>query len=245
MSTIKVSKIDSVTLTLIKTNPPSLLITANGHNNDGGYKNIRLEPVVYVAPPADGIWEFEMIADAPAAVFHIVTPVAAQYEWEKFPAGVKGVKVSGAGNSKVALLSDPKTKGSPAPGSIQIITAEAYVNTQPVQPTPGGTLIVNIAYNSNNHGFHSLQPAVPQGVNGKILILEITDSNEMIFIVNPRHNTYSVGLQTPTQYTSIELIYEGKMVGSIQKIPVIALSASTTAPPVPAGERVPFPLGKK
>jgi len=239
MSTIKVSKIDSVAVTLIKTNPPSLLITANGHNNDGGYKNIRLEPVVYVTPPADGIWEFEMIADAPAAVFHIVTPVAAQYEWEKFPAGVKGIKVSGAGNSKVALLGDSKTKASPAPGSIQIITAEAYVNTQPAQPTSGGTLIVNVTYNSNNHGFHSLQPAVPQGKSDKILILEITDSSEMIYIFNPRHSTYSVGLQNPKQYTAIEMMYEGKMVGSIKTIPVIALSPS---PVEPKDERVPFPL---
>jgi hypothetical protein len=243
MSTVKISKIDSVTITLIKTNPPSLLIVANGHTNTGGYKNVRLEPVVYIMPPADGIWEFNMVADAPTGIVNqLVTPVAAQYEWEKFPQGVRGVKVSGAANSKTALLGGPKTKGSPVLGSIQIIKAEAYVNTQPGQPTPGGTLTVSIGYNSNNHGFHALQPAVPQGKSNKILILEITDSNEMIFIFNPRHNDYSVGLQTPKQYTSIELMYEGKMVGSIKKIPVISLTASKAQLLQPDGERVPFPI---
>lgn len=104
---------------------------------------------------------------------------------------------------------------------IQIIKAEAWVNTQPVQPTRGGTLIVSVDYNSNDPGFHNLQPAHPQGINPKILLLEITDSNEMIYIFNPRHNSYSQGLSTADQYTSIELIYNGKNVGSINHIPII------------------------
>ncbi len=105
---------------------------------------------------------------------------------------------------------------------IQIIKAEAWANTQPVQPTQGGTLIVHVEYNSNQHGFHNLQPAVPQGINLKILLLEITDSTELIFIFNPRHNRYSQGLNTPDQYTSIDLIYKGKKVGTIAHIPIVS-----------------------
>jgi hypothetical protein len=105
---------------------------------------------------------------------------------------------------------------------IQIIKAEAWVNTQPVQPTAGGTLIVHLNYNSNDHGVHSLRPAHPQGINPKILLLEITFSSEMIFITNPRHASYSQGLQSQDQYSSIEFIYKGKSVGSIEDITVVS-----------------------
>lgn len=111
-------------------------------------------------------------------------------------------------------------ENQPTQNQIQIIKAEAWVNTQPVQPTAGGTLIVHLDYNSNDHGFHNLQPAHPQGINSKILLLEITFSSEMIFITNPRHASYSQGLQTPDQYSSIEFIYKGEKVGSIDDIPM-------------------------
>jgi hypothetical protein len=238
MKTVKVPGIDSVTATLSKTNPPSLLIDANGHTNTGGYTNIRLEPIVYKKAPANGIWEFNMVADAPTGIVNnMVTQVAAEYNWKEYPPTVKGIKVYSASNNIITMLDNAKIK-TPTGGQpgIQIIKAEAWVNTEPKQPTTGDTLVVNVTYNSNNPGFHSLHPLVPQGINPKILMLEITDSIEMIYIFNPRHSSYSVGLQAAGQYSSIELYYEGKKVGSINKIQAASFHLRSE------GERVPFPL---
>lgn len=122
------------------------------------------------------------------------------------------------GKSKLSL--NIMAENQPTQNQIQIIKAKAWVNTQPVEPTAGGTLIVYLNYNSNDHGVHSLRPAHPQGINTEILLLEITFSSEMIFISNPRQASYSQGLQTQDQYSSIEFIYKGEKVGSINDIAV-------------------------
>ncbi len=221
METLKVNIIDTVKLQIIKINPPSLLIKVKGENENNNFTNIRLEPFVYITPPADGIWEFSMVGDAPEFVDHIHTFVEAEYTWQNFPSGVKGIKVYGATNSVTTSLTDKTAHNIPGPDDIRIIKADAWVDTQPVQPTSGGTLVVDLIYNSNDRGFHTLKPAIPQGINPKILILEITHSNELIFIVNPRHNNYSQGLQEQSQYSSIEFVYKGKTVGAINNIRII------------------------
>lgn len=222
MKTIKVNNIDHVSVTLLGGNASSLEIVAKATNANNNYSNIRLEPHIYITPPQDGIWEFDMVGEVPPITDGIIDHVAASYKWENFPKKVKGVKVYGNRNSKTTML--PKSKPV-KPGSskdIEVIKAEAWVNTQPLQPTKGGTLIVSLDYNSNNHGFHNLQPAVPQGINPKVLLLQLTDSGTMIFIQNPRHNNYSQGLSSSNQYTSIDIIYEGNIVASINSIPIIS-----------------------
>jgi hypothetical protein len=221
METVRILEISSLEVSLLKTNPPSLHIVAKGKNGNSNTTNIRLEPRVYIVPPPDGIWEFDFVGDRPQVVDGVITPVSAEYNWKHFPESVKGIKVYASINSKVALLSK-KDKAPSTLSKIELLSAEAWVDTQPIQPTAGGTLHVNITYNSNNPGFHGLRPAVPQGINPKILILEITDSPEMIFIFNPRHNSYSQGLSKSNQYSSIELVYEGETIGTIKKIPIIS-----------------------
>ncbi|EHQ26250.1 hypothetical protein [Mucilaginibacter paludis] len=243
MSMEKVAKIESVIATLSKTNPPTLLIEAKGYTNTGGFTNITLSPFVYKKAPANGIWEFDMVADAPVGEANqLVTPVTAHYEWKEYSIAVRGIKVYSASNSITIIPGKPETKTQPVQLGIQVIKAEAWVKHTKF----GSTLVVSIKYNSNNHGFHTLHPMVPQGINPRILLLEITDSNEMIYIFNPRNNSYSQGLDTPGQYSSIEIFHEGELITTIDHFlpEPPTLKADSENVPFPLlldGERVPFP----
>jgi hypothetical protein len=214
--------VESVTLSILKTNPATLEIQVSGHTTTTGWTDIKLNPRVYVAPPANGIWEFDLQGVPPGGIAgQIMLPVSTEYKWKNFPPAVKGIKVYSASNYKSVLLNRNKPKAPATDPGIQILKFEAWVNMQPVQPTAGGTLIVSLDYNSNDHGFHNLVPMVPQGINPKILMLELTSASEMIYILNPRHNSYSQGLTNTNQYSSIELYYGGEKIGSVNNIPVV------------------------
>lgn len=91
-----------VKLEVQKKNPPNLVIDVDGEAPSGGWTHVQLVKYVYVTPPADGIWEFDLVALAPTGPApQVITPVKTQYVWESFPqAQVKGVRVYGR-NTKV------------------------------------------------------------------------------------------------------------------------------------------------
>ena len=219
METIKVHTIESVSLSLIKTNPPSVLISVKAENMNSNYSKIRLEPFVYVHPPLNGIWEFDMVGDVPPITDQLVTRVGATLDW-KAPKDAKGVKVYGLTNSKTALLfGGGGTHTTTNKAGIQVIKAEAVIDAEPMKPPV--TLHVNLTFNSNNHGFHNLVMAKPQGINPKILLLKLTDEPEDIFITNPRSTAYSQVLTETNQFTGVQIIYEGDSIVSINHIPIL------------------------
>lgn len=99
--------------------------------------------------------------------------------------------------------------------------AEAWVDVMPVQPTAGGTLHVVVELNSDNHGRNFLKKVVPQGINPRILLLEIKISPNDIFIPNTQHATYVEGLDQSDQFTSIEIQFDGSVITDISSIPII------------------------
>jgi len=223
MDTRAIYDVESVSLSILKTNPPSLLIQATGHTLSTGWTDIKLNKRIYVTEPANGIWEFDLVGTPPAGVSApLIMPVAAEFTWKDFPASVKGIKVYSASNYKTTLLNRNKPKPPVTDPGIQIINFDAWVDMQPIQPTPGGTLIVSLDYNSNDYGFHNLVQMSPQGINPQILMLELTYASELIYIQNPRHNNYSQNLNKTNQYTSIELHYGGEKIRSINDIPIVA-----------------------
>jgi hypothetical protein len=75
----------------------SITVTANGEVPTGGYTNVVLVQRVYVKPPADGIWEFDMFACKPSGiVIQVITPVSATIKWEGPPRSLKGIRVYGS-----------------------------------------------------------------------------------------------------------------------------------------------------
>lgn len=104
MQTVKVEFIKSVSASLIKTNLPGLVIIAKGENPNTNYTNIRLEPRVYIAPPANGVWEFDMVGEVPPITDNIMAEVTAEYQWKNIPKDVKGIKVYALRNDKTIKL---------------------------------------------------------------------------------------------------------------------------------------------
>ena len=81
-------------------------IHATGDVPTTGWTAIRLSPVFYIVQPADGIWDFNMIGDAPAGpAGDVVLPVAASLMVEA-PDWCKGVRVHAANNKLESKLDD-------------------------------------------------------------------------------------------------------------------------------------------
>jgi hypothetical protein len=100
-----VYSVESVELSVIKTLPPQLAITAHGTARTPGYTDPKLVGVIYKQPPPDGIYEFSFSATPPGGIVaQVLTPIDAYTELSPMPSGLKGVRVRAATNSVVEML---------------------------------------------------------------------------------------------------------------------------------------------
>lgn len=95
-----VAQVDSVHCTISKSDPPELTVNAFGQVGRGGWTGPTLTPRVYVTPPADGIWDYDLEAIPPSGPSTaVMTPIEAKHLWPNYPAtSLKGVRVHGAGS---------------------------------------------------------------------------------------------------------------------------------------------------
>lgn len=92
-----------------KTQPPLLVISSSAEMPHDGHLRAFLIQRVYVAPPADGIWDFDLIAEYPDNIVFadvLTVAIAEPFSWKNFPQEVKGVRVHGSLNDKTALISE-------------------------------------------------------------------------------------------------------------------------------------------
>lgn len=122
----KILTATSVSLEIQKTNPPNLIISADGIVNSGGWKNGQLVPFIYIAPPVNGIYEFDFIADRPTGmVTQALTPIKAEFTWEDFPLELNGVKIYSSDNDLVTRLdSESKLIDRDNTQSLQKVSAD-------------------------------------------------------------------------------------------------------------------------
>ena len=81
-----------------ESDPPNLVVTAIGQVPSGGWKQVQLIRRIYVKPPADGIWEYDLLAQKPSGVATtVMTPVGAKNTWKAYDTSIKGVRVYGIG----------------------------------------------------------------------------------------------------------------------------------------------------
>lgn len=122
-----------------------LEITALGEVATTGWTHPRLAPVFYVAPPADGIWDFEFQADPPIGpVAPVLRPVTALYLGSA-PDWCKGVRVHAAVNAIDALADRHKeletasapgpAAGGPAAAGRVVVTQTLAAYEDSIQPT--------------------------------------------------------------------------------------------------------------
>ncbi|MEA2878763.1 MAG: hypothetical protein QOF14_3959 [Hyphomicrobiales bacterium] len=95
MSTEKVYEVTSVDLRISKSKPPVVQVKASGTVRTGGWKNGRLDVVVYVMPPTDGIQDLTFVADKPSGIVpEVITPIQSQeLDLGKVPDWMRGVRV--------------------------------------------------------------------------------------------------------------------------------------------------------
>jgi hypothetical protein len=102
----KVYEVNSARLTVLRTHPPSLSITVEGNTSILGYSNFHLEHWIYITPPADGIYDADIVATPPTgSVLQVISPFQHQDVWENYPAeNLKGMRIHSATNNVVTML---------------------------------------------------------------------------------------------------------------------------------------------
>ncbi len=75
----RVSTVTNVTLQIQKSNPPQLLLVAEGTVPSLGWSNFVLAAFRYITPPVDGIQDFDFSGDPPSGASNtVVVPVVSQ-----------------------------------------------------------------------------------------------------------------------------------------------------------------------
>jgi hypothetical protein len=100
----QVAKVDSASIAVGKGG--ALEMTASGSVGMAGYKNPGFVPRINAAPPKDGVYEVDAVADKPATPgAAAATPIELKGAWSGYPADhLKGVKFIAKTNSVVAML---------------------------------------------------------------------------------------------------------------------------------------------
>jgi hypothetical protein len=104
--------VDNATAVILKSNPPQVGIAAAGTVSTTGWTHPALEPWFYIAPPADGILDFDFGAMPPDhIVLPMTMPIAAHAVITRDPRDywgegkpLAGVRIHARQNSVVAML---------------------------------------------------------------------------------------------------------------------------------------------
>src|SRR6185437_14482547 len=95
-----IDKIDTASIKLGK--PGTLDMQASGSVGMPGYKNAAFLPRINAAPPKDGVYEVDAVADKPASGTPAPTPIEIKGDWSPYPADhLEGVKFISKTNSVV------------------------------------------------------------------------------------------------------------------------------------------------
>jgi hypothetical protein len=93
----RVPIINDVKYELQTSEPPNLVVTAEGTVPTGGWTEVQLIRRVYEKEPAGGIWEYDLLAKPPEGpAIQVLSKVKASDTWEKVDAKkLKGLRVYG------------------------------------------------------------------------------------------------------------------------------------------------------
>jgi plastocyanin len=110
--TAKILSVTDVTTTILESFPPQAIITAMGSVPSTAWTSPRLIPYIYVTPPADGIYEFDFVADRPVGIsIPMTTPITAKHIYPDLT-GVKGFRIYASSNNKQVLIGKVETERS-------------------------------------------------------------------------------------------------------------------------------------
>lgn len=108
----RIMSVSTVDVHVLKSNPPMLDISATGEVPTSGWSNPGLTPWYYIAPPKDGIQDFDFVAAAPTGIVsEVVKPIAVELVVDIDPTDywgkgrpLQGIRVHSRTNSLEAPL---------------------------------------------------------------------------------------------------------------------------------------------
>ncbi len=115
MNLEKIYSVDTLDMTLLKSNPPNLLIEVGGRVTSSGWSGGALVIYSYATPPADRIQEFDVVAIAPdpgTIVLPVLTPIRIEHVLQSIDVenywgpelSLAGVRCHGVANAKIATF---------------------------------------------------------------------------------------------------------------------------------------------
>lgn len=108
----RIMSVSTVDVHILKSNPTKLDISATGQVPTSGWSNPILTPWYYIAPPSDGIQDFDFVATAPTGIVsEVIKPIAVELVvdidptdyWGKGKA-LKGIRVHSRTNNVEAAV---------------------------------------------------------------------------------------------------------------------------------------------
>ncbi|WP_374380509.1 hypothetical protein [Dongia sp.] len=113
----RIHDVTEVQLELQKSNPPTINIIAKGRVASAGWHEPRLEPWIYIAPPSDGIQDFDFVATPPSGnQIQVFRPIEAQGRLSRGPEDywgkdhpLVGVRIHALENKMEARFGDSNT----------------------------------------------------------------------------------------------------------------------------------------
>jgi hypothetical protein len=103
--TARVYSIDGLNVSIVKTYPPGLQVHVEGQVSSSEWAKLSLHYFIYITPPADGIYEADMVGEPPADLsVPTLSPFSHDEMRTPLPEDLKGLKVYSATNSVTAKL---------------------------------------------------------------------------------------------------------------------------------------------
>lgn len=103
---VKLPEVKKVGVAWTKMMPPGLLVFATAHVTQVGWSNVQLVPRMYITPPADGVWDMDLMGQFPEKTITLYLPREIDAEplhVPNVPKWVKGVRVHASTNKKSSL----------------------------------------------------------------------------------------------------------------------------------------------
>ncbi len=106
----KLFAVDEAFVRAVEGKQSTYAIGAFGRAPTSGWKNAHLIPYIYIMPPSDGIWDFDLVATAPDGIsLQVISPISADPLVIQVPAWFKGVRVHASSNETVSMVSAEKS----------------------------------------------------------------------------------------------------------------------------------------
>ena len=100
-----IAEITDIQLDLLDSKPLQLVITVNGNTTSAAWTDPKLQQYTYIAPPADGIYDFSFLAVPPSEPSaSVITPIMVTHILSPLGADVKGVRIHAKNNNQTALI---------------------------------------------------------------------------------------------------------------------------------------------